>query len=139
MRPRQALSARNGFVDARVVLHGAGPERVHAEIDRVVPRGKAREVAEHFDFAHFGKVFDGGADVSRAEGFRGIYFRNVERGELIAVLARRAALENQAFVLGEMAADLGRNHALKASASISISARFVISVAQSSMVPASSG
>src|SRR6185312_178060 len=139
MRPRQTFGTRHGFVDARVVLHGARSERIHAEIDCVIPRGEAREVAEHFHFAHFGKIFDGGADVGGAESFGGVDFGDIERGKLITLLAWRAALEDQIFVLREMAADFRRDHAVKTSASVSISARFVISVAQSSMVPASSG
>ncbi len=32
---------------------GAGAERVHTEINCVVPGGKTREVADYFDFADF--------------------------------------------------------------------------------------
>ena len=53
MRPRQPSDARHQFVDARVVLHGAGAQRIHAEIDGVVPGGEAREVADGFHFADF--------------------------------------------------------------------------------------
>ena len=46
-----AFEARDELVDARVVLHGATAEGVHAEVDGVVPGGEAREVADDFDFA----------------------------------------------------------------------------------------
>ena len=54
----EAVEARDEFVDARVVFHGAGAERIHAEVNRVIPGGEAREVADHFDFADFGEAFD---------------------------------------------------------------------------------
>ena len=63
MRPRQALDARHLLVDARIVFHGAGAQRIQAQIDRVVVRRQAREVANRFHFADFGKVFDFGARV----------------------------------------------------------------------------
>ncbi len=66
MRPSQAFGARHQFVDARVVLHGAGAQRIHAVIDGVVPGGKAREVADGFHFADFREAFDFVADVGRA-------------------------------------------------------------------------
>ena len=34
------------------------PSGYMPEIDRVIPRGKPREVADHFDLADFGKSFD---------------------------------------------------------------------------------
>ena len=64
MRPSEAFGARDQFVDARVVLHGAGAERIEAEINGVIPSGEAGEVAEGFELADFGKVFDFGADVA---------------------------------------------------------------------------
>ena len=67
MRPRHAFDTRHQFIHARVVLHGAGTERIQAEIDGVVPGGEAREVADHLHFADFGEVFDFRADVASAE------------------------------------------------------------------------
>ena len=51
MRLGQTLDARHKLVHARVVLHRARAERIHAEIDRVVPSGEAREVANDLDLA----------------------------------------------------------------------------------------
>ncbi len=67
MNPTQAFRASDQFVDARVVLHGAGAERVHSQVDRVVPSGEAREVADRIHFAHFRKASDLGAHIPGAE------------------------------------------------------------------------
>ena len=99
MGPGESFEPRDELVDARVVLHGAGAQRIHAEIDGVVPGGEAREVADDIDFAHFRKAFDTAANVLRAERDRGIDCRHVERGKLATVLAGRAALEHQRLVL----------------------------------------
>src|SRR5579864_4436215 len=50
----QAFKAGHRLVHPRVVLHGAGPQRVHAQINGAVPGGKAGEVADDFDFADLG-------------------------------------------------------------------------------------
>ena len=50
----EAFEARDGLVDAGVVLHGAGAERIHAEVDGVVPGGEAREVADDLDLGELG-------------------------------------------------------------------------------------
>ena len=53
-----AVEASDEFVDARVVFHGAGAQRIHAEVDGVVPGRETREVANDFDLADFGEAFD---------------------------------------------------------------------------------
>ena len=98
MRFGQAFDARDEFVDARVVLHRAGAERIHAEVDGVVPGGEAREVADDFDLAQLGQQARRFA-VRIAEQRRGIDFRHVERRQLVGLLARRGLLEDEAFVL----------------------------------------
>ena len=55
MRLGQAFDARDHLVDARVVLHGAGAQRIHAEVDGVVPGGEPREVADDLDLAQLGQ------------------------------------------------------------------------------------
>ena len=55
MRLGQAFDARHKLIDARVVLHGAGAQRIHAEVDRVVPGGEPREVADDLDLAQLGQ------------------------------------------------------------------------------------
>ncbi len=96
-----------------------------------------REVADGFHFAHFREAFDFGAHIFGAQRFGGVHFGHVEIGKLVASLAGRTALEDQRFVLREMLRTFVIMRSTSASASIS--ARFVISVAQSSMESASSG
>ena len=102
MRPGQAFGARHHFVDPRVVLHGAGAQRIHAVIDGVVPGGKAREVADGLHLADFGEAFDFLAHVFGAERFGGVHRGDVELGKLVGLLARRTALEEERFVLREV-------------------------------------
>ena len=100
----EAFEARDEFVDARVVFHGAGAERVHAQIDRVIPGGKAGEVADHFDFADFGEAFDGIAREGGAERGGGVDRRDVERRQFHAALAGSGMFEDQPFVLADVRA-----------------------------------
>ena len=138
MRPRQAFDARHLLVHARIVLHGAGAERIQAQIDGVVLRGEAREVADGLHFADFGKAFDFGARVCGAERGRGVDGGNIQRRQLVAALAGRAALEQQRLVLIDVLADF-LDHFANTSATASIFSRRDISVAQSSMESSSSG
>ena len=103
---RESIEPRHEFVHARVVLHGAGAKRIHAQIDRVIPCGKPREVADHFDFADFGKSFDRVAREFAAQRFGRIDRRNVQRRKLHAALSRRGLLEDQPFVLADVLARL---------------------------------
>ena len=86
MRFGDAFQARDELVDARVVLHGAGAERIHAEIDRVVPGGEAREVADDLDLGELGQSGCFGAR-GVAEEFGGVCFGHVERRQPVAALA----------------------------------------------------
>src|SRR6185437_4225483 len=102
MRIGNTVETRNGFVHARVVLHRAGTERVHAEIDGVVPRREPREVANDFDFADLGHVaevfsFGGAQELLR------IHFRDVEWRQLPCGFAGRGLFKDQAFVLVDVA------------------------------------
>ena len=97
-----AVHSRDKFVDPRVVLHGAGPQRIHAQVDGVVPGGKPREVADHFDLADFRKALDRVAHVVGAEQLRRIHRRDVERRQLNAALAGSRFLEDQALVLADV-------------------------------------
>ena len=97
-----AVQARDEFVYPRVVFHRAGAERVHAEVNRVIPRGKPREVADHFDLADFGKSFDGFAHVVRAQRRARIHGGHIERRQLEPALAGRGLLEDQPFILADV-------------------------------------
>jgi hypothetical protein len=91
------------FVHAAVVLHRAASERIHAQINGVVPGGEPREVADDFDLAqlrHDAKVLTD----SGAEELCSVNLWNVEFGEAIGLLARRGLLEDQPFVLVDVGA-----------------------------------
>ena len=48
-----AFQARDHFIDAEFVFHGAAAQRIHAEVDGVVPSGEASEMTDDFDLADF--------------------------------------------------------------------------------------
>ena len=105
MGPGETFGARDKFVDARVVLHGARAERIEAEINGVIPSGEAGEVAQGFELADLGEVFDFGANVILAEGRGGVDRRDVERRELIADFAGGGLLKQERFVLDDVLGD----------------------------------
>src|SRR5580693_3722205 len=96
---RDPIESRDEFVYTWVVLHRAGTQRIHAEVDRVIPRRKPREVANHFDFTDFGEIFHAAAAMTCAKSLRGIDRRYVERRQFERALAGRGFLEDQPFVL----------------------------------------
>src|SRR5437899_11860467 len=87
------------FIDARVVLHCAGAQRIHTEVDGVVPRRKAREVAENFDLAHFGKPFDARPPVIRATSLGGIGSGHLERWQFERALSGSRLFKDQPVTL----------------------------------------
>ncbi len=91
------------FVDARIVLHGTGTEWIHAQVDGVIPGGKTREVAEDFDFADFWKPFRAGFAMVLAQRFLRINGGNIEAWKIEGALAGRGMLEDQPFILADMA------------------------------------
>ena len=98
----EAFDASDKFVDARVVLHGAGAKRVHAEIDGVVPGGEAGEVADDFnlaDFRHVAQILALGF----AQEFCGVDFGDVEGRKFPGGFAGRGFFEDEAFVLADVA------------------------------------
>ena len=99
MLRRDSFEPRYEFIHARVVLHGAGAERIHAKIDGVIPGGKPREVAQHFDFAHFGEAFDAFLAMMCAKRFGWFRGRHIQWRQFERALSRRRFLEDQSFVL----------------------------------------
>lgn len=59
-------------------------------------------MAEGFELADFGEVFDLGTDVGFAENCFGVDGRDIQRGKLIATLAGRALLKEKRFVLNDV-------------------------------------
>ena len=97
---------RHHFVDARIVLHGAAAQRIHAEIDGVVPSREPREVADDFNLAHFRQQRPDLRVPLRPAASCGVDCGNVERRQPIGLLARRGLLEDQAFILTDVAGHL---------------------------------
>ena len=54
----EAREACRPLVELRVVLHGAGAERVETQVDRCVPGREASEVAHHIDLGDLGQAGD---------------------------------------------------------------------------------
>ena len=105
MRPGDAFEARHDLVDARVVLHGAGAERIHAVIDRVIPGGEAGEVADDLDLADLGER--GGFGAQQHRRVRQRHRPRARRAaQAIGFFARRRVLEDESFVLRDVGTDL---------------------------------
>ena len=104
MRLGQALDAGDRLIDARVVLHGAGAQRIHAQVDRVVPSREPREVADDLDFAQLGEQARY-LPVRITKQRRHIHHRHVERRQLVSALPRRRLLEDERLVLRLVGAD----------------------------------
>src|SRR5258708_4660651 len=115
MGPSQTFRARNKLVDARIVFHGAGAQRVKAEVDRVVVSREPGEVANRLHFADFGEVLDFRTDIAGPENGRGIDRGNVEIGQLVADLPGRAGLKQKWFVLCGVLSDFANHFAASAS------------------------
>ena len=101
-----AFEAGDRLVDAAVVLHGAGAERIHAEVDGVVPGGEAREVADDLDLGELGHDAEVACGAAVAEERGGVDGGDVELGEAVGLFAGRGLLEDQAFVLVDVGGGL---------------------------------
>ena len=80
-------------------------QRIHAQIDRVIPRRKPREVANDFNLAHFRHVAEVFA-FAAPSSFSGVDLRHIQRRQFLAALAGRRLLEDQTFVLIDVARGL---------------------------------
>ncbi len=85
------------LIEPRVVLHRARTERIHAEIDRIVPGRHANEVTDDIDFADFGHAFEivvalkcGGHELIERR------FVDIERRQAITDAARLASARRSA-------------------------------------------
>ena len=73
----EAGQGRHSVVDLGVIFHGAGSKWVHAEIDRIIPGGKASEMTNDFNLTHFGHL----AEIfsfSGSQQLRGVDVRHIE-------------------------------------------------------------
>ncbi len=85
------------FIDAGVVLHRAGTERVKSRVHAVVPGGEPRKVADDFQLGNFRKARDLLARQVLSQHFGRRDGGDVQGRQLDADLAGRAALEDQPF------------------------------------------
>ena len=131
MRFRQSRQPRHVFVDARVVLHGARAQRIHAVIDGVIPGRDAGVVADDFDLAHLRHMAQIFTHILTQQRGR-IDSGHIERRQLVTFLAGRRFLEDQIFVLADVGggfADLlVQVHSATSFAAASIEAFVVVSV-----------
>jgi hypothetical protein len=86
MRFGDAFEARDILVDARVVLHGAAAQRIHAQVDGIVPCREAGEVADDLDLGELRQCGCFGT-CGVAEKFGGVGLGHIERRQTIAALA----------------------------------------------------
>ena len=93
--PRPCLEPRHGFIHARVVLHRARAQRIHAQIDRVVPRRKPREVADDLDLAQLRHDAQIGTRRMCPAAFAASTAGTSSGGQPIGFLPRRRLLKDQ--------------------------------------------
>jgi hypothetical protein len=94
-----AVEAGDKLVYARIVLHGAGTERIHPQIDGVIPGGKTREVAQNFDLTNFRKPGNALVAMMTAQDPRVVGGWDVQRGQFEGAFSGRGDLKDKAFVL----------------------------------------
>ena len=112
VRLGQALDAGHQLVHPRVVLHGAGAQRVHAQVDGIVPRREPREVPDELDLAQL-RQLRRRLPVRFAQQRRRVHSRHVQRRQLIRAFPWRRFLEQQSLVLRLVRTDLAEGVAVR--------------------------
>jgi hypothetical protein len=100
----KAGDAGHAFIKTRVVFHRAGTQRVHAEIDRIVPGGHAHEVTDDVHFADFGHAFEIVVTTKLSRNVERGFF-HVEGRQTIANATGLRAFEDELFVWTDVAGD----------------------------------
>src|SRR6185503_9558088 len=100
MKICKSWNPRHTFIEARIVLHRAGAQRVHANVDRVVPGRHANEVTDDINFADFGHAFKI-VVTTKLGGDSEIGFLDVERGKPVSNATRLRPLEDELLVRSE--------------------------------------
>ena len=104
MKICEPCDTRDAFVEARVVLHRARAQRVHAEIDRIVPGGHANEVPNDVHFADFGHAFE--IVVATKLGWNVQWqFIDVQRRQSITDSSGLGAFEDELLIWADVAGD----------------------------------
>src|SRR5690349_5326334 len=103
MKVRKSGDACDFLIKPRVVFHRAGAEWVHALIDRIIPRGHAREVSHDVDFGNFRHAGEIVFALKLAwNDFIKRALTNVERGQTESRAARLRAFEDQLLVMADV-------------------------------------
>src|ERR1043165_42985 len=127
-------NARNALVETRVVLHRARAERIHADIDRVVPRRHANEVAHNIHFAYFRQSFEIVITLKLSWNKRvERQLFNVERRQSIADTPGLRTFKDELFVGTDVSGNFGdavRHSSRSAETKESICSRVFVSVTQ---------
>ena len=108
MRLGQPLNPRDRFIDPRVVLHRARPQRIHPQINRIVPRRKPREVPNDLNLTklrHRAQVISAHRIAQQGSS---IHRRHIQLRQPIPLLPSRRLLKNQILVLIHMRSSLAR-------------------------------
>ncbi len=100
----EAGDSRHAFVEARVIFHRTRAERIHTEIDRVVPGRHANEVTNHVDFAHFRHAFEI-VVTAKLRGNVQFNFIDVERRQAITDTPGLRTLEDELLVWTDVTRD----------------------------------
>jgi hypothetical protein len=98
---RDALEAGDELVHPRVVFHGAAAQRIHAEIDGIVPGGETGEVANDLDLAQFGHQSQIRAGRLAQQVYR-IDVRHIEGRHFVGLLTRRRLFKYQGLILSKV-------------------------------------
>ena len=98
---KPGISGRH-LVEARVVLHGARPERVETLVNRVVELAEAVEVLDHLHLAQVGIVGVGFADEVRRQDLGRIHGRDIERRQEKALAPDPTGLRSKNSGSGRM-------------------------------------
>ena len=102
MLRRQARQSRYHFIDAGVVLHGAGTERIKSRVHAVVPGGKPRKVADDIQLGNFRKALTSSRAMSAPSTSAGETAGTSRGVSSDADFTRRTPLEDQPLVAGDV-------------------------------------
>ena len=100
MRRREPFESRDPLIQLRIVLHRTRAERIHPEVDRVVPGRNPGEMANDVDFADFrqaGKVIF--PPILGREKLVDRLGLDVECRQVVSNAPRSGPLKDQSFIL----------------------------------------
>ena len=98
MNVRKTRQSRHFLIQARIVFHGAGAERIEPAVDRIIHPRQADIVANHLGLRQAGKTDGVLATLPAEAGFRDLGLRQINPRHAIA-----AKFENQALFMIEAA------------------------------------